>query len=325
MLLDNKKIFLAGSTGMAGTSILRYLLDNAPTAAIRASYHNTEPIIKHKQVEYTRGDLRSLKDCRAMAAGCYCAIMAAAYAGGAGFMRSFPWEHMRENLIMNLQMLEAFHQENVKRIVYIGSATLYQQFEGNIKEEQLDLNKEPHDAYFGYGWAVRFVEKMCKFLNKKYGTQIAIAQTANIFGPYDKFSPDFSNFIPAIIRKAVSKMDPFEVWGTPDVTRDVVYADDFARAIVTMADNEEIEFDIFNIGSGVKTTVGNVVEWALKYSGHSPSAVKYIQNKPTTIKFRALDCTKAKRVLRWQPQYTIEEAVKKTTQWWLENKDTWKK
>ncbi|MHC4460036.1 MAG: NAD-dependent epimerase/dehydratase family protein [Planctomycetota bacterium] len=325
MFLDNKKIFLAGSTGMAGTSILRYLLDNAPTAKIRASYHITEPIIKHKQVEYARGDLRSLKDCRTMAAGCHCAIMAAAYAGGAGFMKSFPWEHMIENLMMNLKMLEAFHRENVKRIVYISSATLYQQFEGNIKEDQLDLNEEPHEAYFGYAWSVRFIEKMCKFLHQKYGMEIVIARAANIFGPNDKFSPDFSNFIPAIIRKAVDKMGPFELWGTPDVTRDVIYSNDFARAIVMMADNEQIKFDIFNVGSGVKTTVGNIAEWALKYSGHTPSEIKYLHNKPTTIKFRALDCTKAKRLLGWEPQYTIEEGVRKTTQWWLENKETWKK
>lgn len=325
MFLDNKKIFLAGSTGMAGTSILRYLLDNAPTATIHASYHITEPIIKHKQVEYVRGDLRSLKDCRTMTAGCHCAIMAAAYAGGAGFMKSFPWEHMIENLMMNLKMLEAFHRENVKRIVYISSATLYQQFEGNIKEDQLDLNGEPHEAYFGYAWSVRFIEKMCKFLHQKYGMEIVIARAANIFGPNDKFSPDFSNFIPAIIRKAVDRMDPFELWGTPDVTRDVIYSNDFARAIVMMADNEQIKFDIFNVGSGVKTTVGNIAEWALKYSGHTPSEIKYLQNKPTTIKFRALDCTKAKRLLGWEPQYTIEEGVRKTTQWWLENKETWKK
>src|SRR3989338_7838282 len=122
MSLDNKKIFLAGSTGMAGTAILRYLIENMPTIEIRASYHNTAPIIKNRQIEYVRGDLRALNDARRMAAGCDIAVMAASFTGGAGFTKSFPWEHMKENLLMNLQMLEAFRSENIKPIIFIGSS-----------------------------------------------------------------------------------------------------------------------------------------------------------------------------------------------------------
>lgn len=325
MYLDNKKIFLAGSTGMAGTSMLRYIIENCPRTKIIASCHNKEPVIRNGQVDYVHGDLRSLDDCRMMSEGCDCAIMAAAYAGGARFTRDFPWEHMKENLMLNLQMLEAFRLENIKRIIFIGSAAIYQQFEGSIKEEELDFNKEPYEAYFSFAWGMRLIEKLCEFLNRKYGVEVIIVRLANIFGPYDKFNPQSSNFIPAIIRKAVDRMDPFEVWGSPDVTRDVLYADDFARAIVMMADTDKIKFDIFNLGSGVKTTVGDVVEWALKYAGHKPSEIRYQNEKPTTIKFRALDCAKVKKVFDWKLQVSIEEGIKKTTEWWLKNKDRWMK
>jgi len=325
MFLDNKKIFLAGATGMAGTSILRYIVDNCPTAKIFASWHKRKPVIKDKRINYIRGDLRSLKDCRRMVKGCEWAIMAASFAGGAEFVRSFPWQHMDENLMLNKQMLEAFHLEGVKRIIFIGSAAMYQEFEGSIREEELNLNENPHEVYFGFGWSIRFIEKLCEFLNKKYGTEIITVRLANIFGFYDKFDPKTSNFIPALIRKAVDRMDPYEVWGSPDVTRDVLYADDFARAILMMADNQTVTYDTFNLGSGARTTVGDVVQWALKYSGHKPSGIKYIQNKPTTIKFRALDCEKIKKVFGWQTQYTIEEGVKKTVQWWLENKNKWER
>ncbi|MCX6811965.1 MAG: NAD-dependent epimerase/dehydratase family protein, partial [Candidatus Berkelbacteria bacterium] len=257
MGLDNKKIFIAGSTGMAGMSILRFALENCPKTKISASWHNAKPIIKDSRITYVQGDLKSIQDCRNMVKGCDCAVMAAAHAGGADFTRRFPWEHMRENLLMNMQMLEAFCLEKVKRIIFIGSAVLYQEFEGGIKEDDLDLNKEPHEAYFGFAWGMRFLEKICKFLHSKYQTEIVITRTANIFGPYDKFNPHVSNFTPAIIRKAVDKMEPFEVWGSPRVTRDVLYADDFARAIIMMAGDNTIKFDIFNLGSGEKTTVGN--------------------------------------------------------------------
>lgn len=322
--LNNKLVFLAGSTGLVGSSIVNYILNNYPTTKIRAAYYkHTKPFIKHRRVNYIYGDLKSEKDCRRMIKGCDCAIMAAAYTGGVAFTTSNQLAHIEENLTMNIRMLEAFQAENIKRIVYIGSATLYQEFEGHIKEDELDLNKEPGGPYLGFGWVVRFIEKICKFLHEKYGIETLIARTSNIFGPYAKFDPKVSNFIPAIIRKAVDKIDPFEVWGTPDVTRDVTYSEDFARAIVMMMDNDKIKFGIFNIGSGLKTTVDDVVKCSLKYAEHKPSEIRYIPDKPTTIRFRALDCSKAKELLGWQSQYTIEEAIKKTTEWWIENKDWW--
>lgn len=326
MFLHNKKVFLAGATGLVGSSILQHLVEHYPATTIRAScYTDIEPFIHHERVEYVSGDLKSLGDCRKMARGCDCAIMAAAYTGGAGFLFSSPWRHIKENLIMNTQMLEAFHQENIRRIIFIGSATLYQDCEGSLREDDLDLNKDPHPAYRGFGWVVRFIEKLCGFLHEESGIEIVIARASNIFGPYAKFDPETSNFIPALIHKAVDKMDPFEVWGGPDVTRDVIYSADFARAIVTMADCDRIKYDVFNVGSGVKTTVGEIVQWALKYAGHRPSAITYVQDRPTTMKFRVLDCGKIREVLGWIPQWSIEEGVKKTTEWWIQNNGWWKR
>lgn len=326
MYLDNKLVFLAGSTGMAGSSIMRHILNNYPTTRIRAAhYRHTKPFMEHQRVEYVYGDLKSQEECKKMVKGCDCAIMAAANTANASITISHPWNYVNDNLIMNAQMLEAFHLENMKRVVYVGSATLYQEFEGHIKEEELDLNKDPNPVYFGFGWVMRFTEKLCRFCHDRHAMEVVVARAANIFGPYAKFDPATSNFIPAIIRKAVDKMNPLEVWGSADVTRDVIYADDFGRAIVMMMDDDKIKFDTFNIGSGVRTTVGDVVTWALEYAGHKPSKVKYSSDKPTTIRFRALDCSKAKDVLGWQPQFTIQEGIRKTTEWWIENRSWWQK
>lgn len=326
MYLHDKVVFLAGSTGLVGSSIMKYILDNYPTTKIRACYYrHVKPFINHKRIDYVYGDLTSKEACRKLVKGCDCAIMAAANTGGSNVITSQPWKQVNDNVIINAQMLEAFHFENVKRVLYISSATLYQEFEGHIKEDELDLNKDPHPAYLGVGWVVRFVEKLCKFWHEQSGMEAIIARSANIFGPYAKFNPATSNFIPAIIRKSVDKIDPFEVWGSPNVTRDVIYSEDFGRAVVMMMDNNQIEFATFNIGSGVETTVDDVVKWALKYAGHKPKNIVYLSDKPTTIKFRALDCSKAKRILGWQPKYSVEEGVKQTTEWWIENRNWWKK
>ena len=325
MDLNDKTVFLAGATGLAGSAIIAHLLKRYPKVRIRAVHHRTTPFIEHEQVEYVQGDLRSGETCRQLAAGCDCAVMGAANTGGAAILESEPWGQINDNVIMNAQMLEAFSFENVKRVVYISSASLYHESEKQISEDDLDLNRDPCKAHYAMGWVVRFIEKLCRFWHETCDMEIVIARAANIFGPFDKFDPKTSHFIPAIIRKAVEKNDPFEVWGSPDIVRDVIYSDDFATAIVMMLDDDKIKFDTFNIGSAVKTTVGSVAGWALKHARHKPSKIEYRTDKPSTLKFRSLNCTKARELLGWKPSVSIEDGVGKTTEWWIENRNWWRK
>lgn len=323
--LNNKNIFLAGSTGLAGTSILQYITTYYPDAHIRAAYHNTKPFIECNNVEYVKGDLRSLDQCRKMAHNCDFAIMAAANTGGSFQLINESWKQVNDNIFMNSQMLEAFYLEKIKRVFYIGSATLYQEFENTITESEIDYNRDPPPAYMGIGWVNRYIEKLCLFWRNQSNMEIVIARTANIFGPYARFDPQSSNFIPAIIRKAIDKAEPFEVWGSPDVVRDVIYAEDFAKAIVSLLIHNEIKFDIFNVGSGIATRVDDVVNWILNASGHKPKSLLYDPNKPTTTKSRILDCSKIQNNINWKPKNQIKQGIEKTTKWWKENISWWKK
>lgn len=323
--LAGKRIFLAGSTGLGGSNIIQRMLVHHPTTWIRAAWHKTEPFIHHERVEYVRGDLSSLESCRQLVKDCDGAVMAAAFTGGAALTRSAPWQHIRQNLEMNIQMLEAFHLEGVKRVIYVGSATLYQDFAGFIKEEELDMNAEPSRAYAGFGWTIRYLERMCRFWHEQAGMEMILFRCANIYGPYGRFDPQRSNFIPALIRKAVEGMDPFEVWGHPEVTRDVIYAEDFAQAVIMALDvGDKICYAVYNLGSGVKTTVGEVVTLALQQAGHIPSEVKYLADRPTTMVFRALDCGKIQRELGWTPEFSLEAGIGKTMAWWRQNRDQWR-
>lgn len=325
MLLQGKRIFVAGATGLAGSAILSRLLSHDDSISITGTRHRTEPFLLDSRIAYVQGDLSSADDCRRMATGCDCAVMVAARASGAGILTTQPWQQVNDNLMMNATLLQALAEAGVRRVVLVGSATLYQPFEGFIREDQLDLNQEPPDAYYGIGWVTRYIEKLCAFWHRQAGMEMVMVRASNIFGPYARFNPETSNFIPALIRKAVDRMDPFEVWGSPDVTRDVIYADDFADAVVRMLERDDIQFDVFNIGSGVRTTVGEVVEWALSSAGHTPSRIDYNDRRPTTIPFRALDCSKARDMLGWAPALTIRQGLEKTVQWWKENKERWSK
>ena len=326
MSLNNKTVFVAGGSGMAGHAIVKHILQNFPLANIKSTYYSQNaPINRNPMVEYIRVDLRSKKECINAVKDCQYAIMAAATTGGAAQSQREPWVQVNDNMIMNSQMLEAFYLGGVKRVLLIGSATCYQECGGRIKEEDLDLRKDPHNAHFGIGWVTRYLEKLGQFWHEKVGLEVVKVRAANIFGPYAQFNPKNSNFLPALIRKAVSKMDPFEVWGSSENTRDVIFADDFAAACVSLLANEEIRHDVFNVGSGIATSVGSVVETILQYSDFMPSKILYSESMPTNIKQRVLDCTKLRKYLTDLPNFSIEKGLQKTLKWWINNQDTWKK
>ena len=106
--IDDKCVFLAGSTGSVGSAIMQHVLDNYPLTKIKASYRQREPFLKHERVEYVRADLRVLEECRRAVSGCDCAIMAASHSAGSKMMTTQPWLFTNDNIIMNAQMFEAF-------------------------------------------------------------------------------------------------------------------------------------------------------------------------------------------------------------------------
>lgn len=322
--MTSSTLCLAGATGMVGAAIIHYLTKNFPTIKIKAVYYSNPPFIESEQVEYIQGDLQNLSDCLSVLQGCDGAILAAAQTSGSGVLTHQPWQQVNANLIMNANLFQALHQNNVKRVVWIGSASAYQDFSGSISEEMMDFNQDPPETYLGVGWVMRYLEKLAYFWHQQ-SMDVIIVRASNIFGPYARFNPQTSNFIPALIRKAVEKMDPFEVWGSPDVTRDVIYAADFAEAIVRLFMAEHIKYDVFNVGSEIQTTVGQVVDWALKYAGHQPQSVTYSSNKPTGTKWRALNCSKLREQLNWSPEFSIEKGIEATVEWWKENQERWTK
>ncbi len=315
-------IFLAGAAGMLGTAIIRHILDAYPEVFIRAAYNKTPLNIIDSRLQPVQVDLASRDACIRAAQGCTHAIMAAATTFGAALMREYPWLQVNSNLIMNAEMLEAFHVVGVRRVVFISSSTAYQEHEGLIREDQLDLNQEPHPAYIGVGWVMRALEKLCLFWHRQTGMEIMIARPSNIYGPFARFNPLTSNVLPALIRKASDRINPFEVWGSPEIARDLLYADDAARAIILMLLMADSPFDIFNIASGTSVTVREMLEAVLETADYSPE-ICYQSDAPTTIPFRGLDCSKAKQLLGWHAETGIRDGVAKTYRWWSENRERW--
>jgi GDP-L-fucose synthase len=326
MYLEGKKVFLAGGTGLAGSAVLRQILVSVRDVRVRIPHRSpVGAFTDDTRVEYVYGDLTKPEDCERMVSGCDCAVLAAAQTGGARQACERPWDQVTDNIVMDVRMLEALHMAGVRRTVYVGTASIYQEFSGAIRENQLDWNIDPPSAHFGVAWAKRCAEKMCQFWHEATGMDILIARLSNIYGPYARFDPETSHFVAALVRKAVNGDDPFEVWGSADIGRDILFSDDFGRAVISMLNATSIHFDIFNIGSGQVTTVGDVAKLALKFAAHQPAQIVFNSTAPTTIARRVLDCTKARDVLGWQAEVAPEEGVRRTVEWWQNNKEKWKR
>jgi nucleoside-diphosphate-sugar epimerase len=321
--LTYRRVLVTGSAGLVGAGLIDHILAAYPGVAIRGTYHDSPPVTADKRVEYVRADLRKRPDVRRVMQGCDCGVLAAARTGGAATAQRNPYAQVTDNLLIDSLSLEEASREGLRRVIYLSSAVVYQEKGGRLRECDLDLNLDPHPSYFGVGWVKRCAEKLCSFWNAKYGLETVVVRAANVYGPYAVFDPSYSNFIPALVRKAADCMDPFEVWGKADVMRDVLYVEDFARSIMMLLTQPGISYGVFNVGSGTGVTVGQVVKEVLRQTRHKPCTIKYLTRKPSTINCRVLDCSLIKRVVGWFPRISLAEGLRKTVEWWKSNKGGW--
>ena len=320
-----KRVLVTGGAGMTGTVIIQQLLSASPTVQVRATWNNTPTDFSDRRLEWVQVDLTSRDACRAAVSGVDAAILAAAVTGGARALTERPETQVTDNLVIDALLLESLAVTGVPRCVFFSTASLYQPLSGMLREEQLDRNEPPHPAHRGIGFVKRASEQLCQFWHERASLACGILRAANIYGPRAAFDPARSNFIPALIRKATDRLDPFEVWGSADVVRDVIFVSDAAAAAVRLLAAADLAWETYNLGTGVPCTVSDVVRAALGAACHTPSSVVYSDQEPVTVRGRVLDCASLEQRLGWKPAVTLEEGVGETFRWWQENKDSWAK
>ena len=320
-----KRVLVTGGAGMTGAAIVQQLLSASPTVQVRATWNHTPPDFNDQRLEWVQADLTSREACRAAVNGVDAAILTAAVTGGARALTERPETQVTDNLIIDALLLEALAIAGVPRCVFFSTASLYQPLSGNIREDQLDRNEPPHPAHRGIGFVKRASEQLCQFWHERSGLACGILRAANIYGPRAAFDPARSNFIPALIRKATDRLDPFEVWGSADVVRDVIFVSDAAAAAVRLLAAPDLGCETYNLGTGSACTVDDVVRAALQAANHAPSSVVYSETSPVTVRSRVLDSMPLQQRLGWEPVVPLEQGVRQTLLWWNKHKDSWTK
>lgn len=319
-------IAVFGGSGMIGRALVAALAADRVQETIRAFGGSQRVDFERENVDYQLCDLVGGPIAPSFLVGIDTVICCAGSAGGRGqFKMNGPLMALEAN-VMNSRILKACVEASVKRIVLVASATMYSALEGRMTEDDLDFSLEPSPAYQGLGWTWRSLEKQALWIAERMDLEVVVLRTANVFGPFARFDPEQSNFIPALIRKAVDKMDPFRVYGSPSVTRDVLFVDDLVEAVMKLLDKKELGARVFNLGSGYPTRVGDVVDWSLAAAGHQPKdGVVYEQDDYGAPAERYLDCSALKSFVDWQPPASAEPGVRSLSEWWSANRYSWKR
>ena len=312
-MFSKAKILVTGGAGFVGVNLIKRLLDEG--ADIRATLHNNKAVLNDNRIEYFSGDLRLEKDCQKAVSGIDYVFMCAANTSGAKIMATTPLVHLTPNILMNMQMLQAAYAAGVKKFLFISTNTVYPLTDFPVKES--DVTNEFYESYHVVAWMKGFTEIVCDMYSNriKESMKTVVVRPGNLYGPFDKFDWEKSKVIPAIMRRAIEKHDPFEVWGDGMDLKDFLYIDDLVDGLILAMEKLE-EFEPINIASGIPVTIRDVLSEILKSADYEDADVQYDSSKPTMIPKRMIDISLAKEKLGFKPKVSLEDGIQRTVDWY---------
>ena len=315
MFYNGKVVLVTGGTGFIGAHVVQELLKQG--AKVRIPVHRRPLPIKDRNIEVVNADLSDKKECMVAAEGVDYLFHAAGYVGAAGVTSGQAiLDSIAGNFLLLSNMLGAAWEKGVKRFLLFSSSTVYPDFRHAVKEEEAWVDAV-HPSYFGYGWSKRYIEKFSEFVASKSDMKISIVRPTAVYGRLDNFDLKSCHVIPALIRKAVERQDPYEVWGSGEEVRDFVHVSDLARGSLLMLE-KYAKADPVNIGYGKSATIKEAAEIILKAADYKDANLIFDRSKPSTIPFRAVETSKAKRLLGFESTVSLEEGLSDTVKWYKE-------
>ena len=253
-------------------------------------------------------------------------IHLAAVVGGIGANQKNPGKFFYDNLIMGVQMMEIGRQFGIEKFVALGTICCYPKFTPvPFKEENL-WNGYPEETNAPYGLAKKMLLVQSQAYRQQYGFNSIFLMPVNLYGARDNFDPKFSHVIPAIIRKCLEAQCHSEeksdeesqasitVWGTGKVTREFLYVEDCAEAII-LATEKYNKSEPVNIGAGFEISIKDLVNLIAKLTGFKGKII-WDTTKPDGQPRRMLDTTKAEKEFGFKAKTPFEEGLKKTIEWY---------
>lgn len=316
--MGKRKILICGATGFIGRNIVEFF-STIDGFEVFGTYFHSNPFNTSK-VKLIKADLTNKTDVDRLVSGMDVIIQAAATTSGAKDILHKPYYHVTDNAIMNSLIFRAAYEHKVSQVIFFSCSVMYQSSDIPLKETDFDAKQELFPAYFGVGWTKVYIEKMCEFYSRIGNTKYTVIRHSNIYGPYDKYDLERSHVFGATVTKVMIAKDGSSiiVWGKGEEGRELLYVSDLVRFVKLTLDKQETKFEIFNAGFGSTVSIKELVQRIITHSGKSLT-IDYDTTKPNIKTKVCLDATKAKNLLGWSPEVSLDEGIKKTIVWYKNN------
>jgi GDP-L-fucose synthase len=247
-------------------------------------------------------------------------IHLAAVVGGIGANQKSPGRFFYDNLMMGVQLIEQSRLHGVKKFVAVGTVCAYPKFTPvPFKEDDL-WNGYPEETNAPYGLAKKMMLVQGQSYRQQYGFNTIFLLPSNLYGPADNFNPETSHVIPALIRKCVEARESgakhIDVWGSGQASREFLYVEDCADALVLAAARYD-EGEPVNIGTGREITIVELVDLIRNLTGFE-GEVRWQGDKPDGQPRRCLNVTRAFEKFGFRASVPFEEGLKQTVKWYKE-------
>ena len=301
----NSRIYVAGHRGLVGSAIIRTL-----------EQKGFENLITRTHAELELLDAVAVQKFFAETKPEY-VLMAAAKVGGIHANSTYPADFMRENLLVQTNVIHEAWSHGVEKLMFLGSSCIYPKLcPQPIKEEYL-LTGELESTNDAYALAKIAGIKTCQSYNKQYGTNFISVMPTNLYGINDNFHPENSHVLPALIRKfheaKISNAESVSIWGNGTARREFLHTDDLAEALLFLMENYA-DSAIVNVGCGEDQTIRKLAETIQKVVGFS-GGLEFDSSYPNGTPQKILDISKINS-LGWKPRIPLKEGLHQVYQWY---------
>ena len=304
------RIYVAGHRGLVGSAVVRALTSKDHANLVLRTHQEldlTDQLAVRRFFEAERPDA---------------VIMAAARVGGIHANNSRPALFIRDNLLIQDNVIDASHRSGVAKLVFLGSSCIYPKLSPQpIKEEYLLTGPlEPTNEWYAIAKIAGL--KMCQAYRREFGFNAISLMPTNLYGPGDNFDLQNSHVLPALIRRfheaKVRGDESVTVWGTGTPRREFLHVDDLADAVLYLLHSYDAE-PMVNIGWGQDVTIRELAELVLSAIGYSGRLI-FDSTKPDGTPRKLLDVSRLSD-LGWQPRIPLKSGIEQTYAWFKEHSD----
>lgn len=310
-----ERVFVAGHRGMVGSALVRALRERGGADLVLRS-HDELDLCDGAQVDafFSQAAIDTV-------------YLSAARVGGIHANHSYPAEFIRQNLLIETQVIHAAWKHGVKQLLLLGSSCIYPRLAPQPMREEALLGGTLEPTNEPYAIAKIAGIKLCESYHRQYGADFRCIMPTNLYGPGDNFHAQDSHVLPALIRRfhdaLLAGHPEVSIWGSGEPLREFLHVDDLAMACLHLMAQPRERIDAlstpqcshFNAGSGEEVRIAALalmVADAIGYEGH----VAFDRNRPDGTPRKLLDSGKL-RSLGWKPTITLREGIARTVNHYL--------